>query len=300
MFKPNLNVLIADDELLARKGLEARLSAFSHLTIVSQYENGIDTLEGIKQHQPDAVFLDIEMPGLTGLELLEQLRAEALPMPFIVFTTAHESFALDAFNYEPCDYLLKPVNENRLELCLSRIEKTLMQQQAYDVNEKLRCLVSKKTGKTLDGFIDNLEHSGNCQLSDLQNYISLKSGSDWVKIALDDILWIEAVGDYMCLHLQTSGTPGAGTKESLSTTAQTHITQQIIRKTMKQLETELDKQRFPRVNRSAMINITKLEKLCPNSNGEYFAHLKSGQIIKVSRKYKFRLDELSARKSVIH
>ena len=169
--KPNINILIADDELLARRGLQARLEGFSHLNILSQYANGLDTLEGIKQHRPDAVFLDIEMPGMTGIELLNELRAEDLPLPYIVFTTAHKSFALDAFNYEPCDYLLKPVDNARLELCLSRIEKNVVQQEALEFNDRLRGLVTRKTGKTLDGFIENLEQSNNCQLSDLQNPI---------------------------------------------------------------------------------------------------------------------------------
>lgn len=285
MLKPSLNILIADDELLARRGLETRLAAFSHLNILSQYANGVDTLAGIKQYQPDAVFLDIEMPGLTGLELLNELRSEDLPLPYVVFTTAHKSFALDAFNYEPCDYLLKPVDANRLELCLSRIEKSVAQQEALQINDKLRGLVSKKTGKTLDGFIENLEHSNNCQLSDLQNFVSFKSGTEWVKILLDDIAWIEAVGDYMCLHLED-------VKQQKS--------QQIIRKTMKQLEADLDTSRFPRVNRSAMINICKLDKLTPNSNGEYYAQLKCGDSVKVSRKYKFKLDELRAKNSAVH
>lgn len=281
MLKQHLNVLIADDELLARQGIETRLAAFSNLNILSQYGNGIDTLEGIKQHQPDAVFLDIEMPGLTGIELLNELKSECLPLPYIVFTTAHRSFALDAFNYEPCDYLLKPFDSDRLETCLSRIEKAVEQKQALAVNEKLRGLVSKKTGKTLDGFIENLEQSANCQLSDLQNYVSFKSGTEWIKVAIEQIDWIEAVGDYMCLHLHGES-------------------QQIIRKTMKQLEAELDNTRFPRVNRSAMINVSKLEKLTPNSNGEYFAQLKCGRAIKVSRKYKYKLDELNAKNTSVH
>lgn len=283
--KPNLNVLIADDELLARRGLEARLAGFSHLNILSQYANGLDTFEGIKQHRPDAVFLDIEMPGMTGIELLNALRAEDLPLPYIVFTTAHKSFALDAFNYEPCDYLLKPVDNKRLELCLSRIEKNVVQQEALEFNDRLRGLVTKKTGKTLDGFIENLEHSNNCQLSDLQNYVSFKSGTEWIKLALDDIAWIEAVGDYMCLHL-------LDTNQNKS--------QQIIRKTMKQLEADLDTSRFPRVNRSAMINVCKLDKLTPNSNGEYYAHLKCGDSVKVSRKYKYKLDELTRKNQSFH
>ena len=105
----------------------------------------------------------------------------------------------------------------------------------------------------------------------------MKSGSEWVRVKLDDILWIEAAGDYMCVH----------------TSDGTHI----IRKTLKQFEQELDAKLFSRVNRSAIINLTKLVKLTPNSNGEYIAQLNTGENVKVSRKYKFKLDELKSQNS---
>jgi two-component system LytT family response regulator len=112
-------------------------------------------------------------------------------------------------------------------------------------------------------------------MSELQRTVSMKSGSDWIRVRLDDITWIEAAGDYMCLH----------------TSEGTHI----IRKTLKQFEQELDPTLFPRVNRSAMINLSKLKRLTPNSNGEYLAQLTSGDSVKVSRKFKFKLEELRKR-----
>lgn len=280
MFKESVKVLIADDEPLARKGLHSRLASFSNLDILPLCENGTDALVGIKNYKPDAVFLDIEMPGLTGLELLNQLIEEKCQLPYIVFTTAHQNFALEAFNYESCDYLLKPVNEVRLEVCLRRIEKALEQQKALATQDRLQQLLTRKTGRTLDGFIENLEASQQCQITDLQNYVSFKSGTEWIKVAINEIDWIEAVGDYMCLHLQGK--------------------QQIIRKTMKQLEAELDPKHFPRVSRSAIVNVTKINKLTPNSNGEYHAHLKCGIVIKVTRKYKYKLQEIRAKNTPVH
>nr|WP_277344134.1 LytTR family DNA-binding domain-containing protein [Paraglaciecola sp. 20A4] len=106
----------------------------------------------------------------------------------------------------------------------------------------------------------------------MQHVISLKSGSQWIRVKLDDIVWIEAAGDYMCVH----------------TTSDTHI----IRKTLKQFEEELDNELFPRVSRSAIINIAKLSTLTPNSNGEYVAQLGDDIRVKVGRKYKFSIDEL--------
>lgn len=280
MHKEFVKVLIADDETLARQGLMSRLSKFSHLEILPLCENGNEALNSIIRHQPDAVFLDIEMPGLTGIELLNKLLEQKHQLPYVVFTTAHQSFALEAFNFESCDYLLKPVDCDRLAICIQRIEKAIEQQKAFAMQEKLQQLLTRKTGKTLDGFIENLESDNQCQLNDLQNYISFKSGTEWIKIALQDIDWIEAVGDYMCLHVNGK--------------------QQIIRKTMKQLESELDASHFPRVSRSAMVNVTKINKLTPNSNGEYFAHLKCETVVKVTRKYKYKLEEIRNKNSAIH
>ncbi|MCC2603799.1 LytR/AlgR family response regulator transcription factor [Planctobacterium marinum] len=280
MQKACLKVLIADDELLARQGLMSRLSGFSQLEILPLCENGNDALNSIRQHRPDAVFLDIEMPGLTGIDLLNKLLQEKVQLPYVVFTTAHQNFALDAFNFESCDYLLKPVDVERLTICIQRIEKTIEQQKAFALQEKLQQLLTRKTGKTLDGFIENLENEHHCHLNDLQNYISFKSGTEWIKVALQDIDWIEAVGDYMCLHINGK--------------------QQIIRKTMKQLESELDSAHFPRVSRSAMVNATKICKLSPNSNGEYYAHLSCQTVVKVTRKYKYKLEEIRRKNAPCH
>ena len=119
------------------------------------------------------------------------------------------------------------------------------------------------------------ELSNNNELHELQQIISLKSGSQWIRVKLDDIVWIEAAGDYMCVH----------------TINDTHI----IRKTLKQFEEELDSVHFPRVSRSAIINIAKLSTLTPNSNGEYVAELGNNVQVKVGRKYKFCIEELKPR-----
>lgn len=276
----SMKILIADDELLARRGLQQRLTNFEQIDILSLCANGTETFEQIIKHRPDAVFLDIEMPGLTGMELLKELVNLNYDLPYIVFTTAYQNFALDAFEFEPCDYLLKPFDQERLDICVKRIEKTLAQRRAIEEREKLSGLLSRKTGKSLDSFIENLEQSSQCQLSELQTRLSFKVGTEWIKVAINDIHWIEAAGDYMCLHLADS--------------------QQIIRKTMKQLEVELDESHFPRVSRSAIVNVSKIVKLTPNSNGEYHALLSSGDTVKITRKYKFKLDELRSKPTLQH
>jgi two-component system LytT family response regulator len=267
-----LTAIIVDDESLAREGLMLRLAGDIRFDVVAQCPSAHHALEAIEQYQPDIAFVDIEMPGLTGLELAEQLSKSAAPVPKVVFVTAFRDFALNAFEFQAFDYLLKPFSDERLESCLSKLVDSFFDSDVVIKHQKLYELLNRKTGNSIDGFIRNLEVTSGGSMSDLQRTVSMKSGSEWIRVRLDDISWIEAAGDYMCVH----------------TLEGTHI----IRKTLKQFEQELDPNLFPRVNRSAMINLSKLTRLTPNSNGEYLAQLSSGDSVKVSRKYKFKLEEL--------
>lgn len=267
-----LTAIIVDDERLAREGLLLRLSGDPRFDVVAQCSSAHDALEAIAQFQPDIAFLDIEMPGISGLELAEQLSKNTTPVPKVVFVTAFREFALNAFEFQAFDYLLKPFSDDRLASCLSKLVDSFFDSDVVLQHLKLDELLSRKTGNSIDGFIRNLEVTSGGSMSELQRSVSMKSGTQWIRVRLDDISWIEAAGDYMCVH----------------TLDGTHI----IRKTLKQFEQELDPKLFPRVNRSAMINVSKLTRLTPNSNGEYFAQLTSGDSVKVSRKYKFKLQEL--------
>ena len=267
-----LKAIIVDDERLAREGLMLRLTGDARFDVVAQCPSAHHALEAIEQFQPDIAFVDIEMPGLSGLELAEQLSKNTTPVPKVVFVTAFREFALNAFEFQAFDYLLKPFSDERLASCLSKLVDSFFDSDVVLQHLKLDELLSRKTGNSIDGFIRNLEVSSGGSMSELQRTVSMKSGSEWIRVRLDDISWIEAAGDYMCVH----------TLEGIH----------IIRKTLKQFEQELDPNLFPRVNRSAMINLNKLKRLTPNSNGEYLAQLTSGDSVKVSRKYKFKLEEL--------
>jgi two-component system LytT family response regulator len=267
-----LKVIIVDDERLARKGLVLRLNDDARFDVVAECASSHHALDAIKQFQPDIAFLDIEMPGLSGLELAELLSKSTTSAPKVVFVTAFREFAFNAYEFHALDYLLKPISDDRLASCLSKLVEFFFDSDVVLQHLKLDELLSRKTGNSIDGFIRNLEVTSGGSMSELQRTVSMKSGSEWIRVRLDDISWIEAAGDYMCVH----------TLES------THI----IRKTLKQFEQELDPSLFQRINRSAMINLSKLNRLTPNSNGEYLAQLTSGDSVKVSRKYKFKLDEL--------
>jgi two-component system LytT family response regulator len=270
-----LTAIIVDDERLAREGLMLRLNDDDRFDVVAQCPSAHHALDAIEQFQPDIAFVDIEMPGLSGLELAELLSKNTTPVPKVVFVTAFREFALNAFEFRAFDYLLKPFSDDRLASCLSQLVDSFFDSDVVLQHLKLDELLSRKTGNSIDGFIRNLEVTSGGSMSELQRTVSMKSGSEWIRVRLDDISWIEAAGDYMCVH----------------TLEGTHI----IRKTLKQFEQELNPTLFTRVNRSAMINLSKLKRLTPNSNGEYLAQLISGDSVKVSRKFKFKLEELRKR-----
>jgi two-component system LytT family response regulator len=270
-----LTAIIVDDERLAREGLGLRLNDDDRFDVVAQCPSAHHALDAIEQFQPDIAFVDIEMPGLSGLELAELLSKNTTPVPKVVFVTAFREFALNAFEFQAFDYLLKPFSDDRLASCLSKLAESFFDSDVVLQHLKLDELLSRKTGNSINAFIRNLEVTSGGSMSELQRTVSMKSGSEWIRVRLDDISWIEAAGDYMCVH----------------TLEGTHI----IRKTLKQFEQELDPNLFPRVNRSAMINLSKLKRLTPNSNGEYVAQLTSGESVKVSRKYKFKLEDLRKR-----
>jgi two-component system LytT family response regulator len=277
-----ISALIVDDEPLARAGLKLRLAEYECINVLGCCNNANQAYDAINVMQPDVVFLDIEMPGKTGIELAQQLRVEG-NLAILVFVTAFQQFALNAFDFKACDYLLKPFSDARLKECIEKLATANEVTETVRQHKKLDRLLSRKTGNSIDNFIHSLEVSNTVsndnELHELQQIISLKSGSVWIRVKLDDIVWIEAAGDYMCVH----------------TTNDTHI----IRKTLKQFEQELDSSHFPRVSRSAIINIAKLATLTPNSNGEYVAQLSNEIQVKVGRKYKFCIDELRPQKRAV-
>jgi two-component system LytT family response regulator len=265
-----IKVVVVDDEPLARRGLQLRLEDYADIDVVEQAHDGLDALHVISACQPDVIFVDIEMPRLNGFDLIEKLQSQSSQLPYIVFITAHDDFACKAYEKSATDYLLKPVSNERLKVCVDKIKAKMKEANELQQCAYLETLLKRKTGHSLTHFIESLEQQS--QASSESNILSVKSGTEWLRVKLDSIHWIEAAGDYMCLH----------TSEG----------QVIIRKTLKELEQQLNKKLFPRVNRSAIVNVEKVTKLTPNSNGEYIAQLSTGDKVKVGRKYRVNMAEL--------
>lgn len=269
-----IRTVIVDDESLARRGIEIRLQAHSDIDIVAQCVNGREALEAIAREQPDLLFLDIQMPGLSGLDVLERLPQESMPM--IVFVTAFDRYALDAFDAQALDYLLKPINDARFNQALERVRSWSQQRQALAQREQLMKLLAATKGESAIDASSLQEHLRGSGASSYADILPIRDQSDTVRVDVAKIDWIDAAGDYMCVHAE----------------GQTYV----LRETMKSLEAILDPKKFSRVHRSTIVNVQRVRRLRPHTNGEYFLTLEDGQEIKLSRSYRDRVDQLLQRR----
>ena len=259
-----ISVIIVDDEPLALRGLKLRLAEFPEIDIIGEASNGREAVKLIKQEQPDLVFLDIQMPGLDGFGVVRALIGA--PAPLIVFVTAYDKYAIDAFEANALDYLVKPVEEERLKDALHRAREVLKSRAAASRESRLVELLASLSDDERDRIKELINDPSWADKERYPERLSFKDGSKVVMLNADDIEWIDAAGDYMCIH--ASG--------------KTHI----IRETMKTLQQRLDPSRFQRVHRSAIVNVGKVKELHPHSNGEYFLILENGSELKLSRSYK--------------
>ena len=257
-----LTTIIVDDEELARQGLAMRLEEVSEIEILAQCQTGREALNAINEYGPDLAFLDIQMPGMSGLELIGEIQGDVMPM--IVFVTAFDEFAVDAFDVHAVDYLLKPVESNRLKEAINKALKLKMQEGALGDKQKLLELAASLSGKSLDAIGELLE-SGD-DLIEHADRLAIKDGTSLTFVPVKDIDWIDAAGDYMCVHVK----------------GETHI----MRTTMKELEARLAPSIFQRVHRSTIVNLERVEKISSHINGEFHLILGGGISLKMSRSYK--------------
>jgi two-component system, LytTR family, response regulator len=274
MSEQPIRAIIVDDEELARRGIQIRLQQHRDIVVVAECENGREAIEAIGREQPDLMFLDIQMPGLSGLDVLARVPHESLPM--IIFVTAFDRYALDAFEAQALDYLLKPINDGRFVQALHRVRTYWQQRSAVAHREKLIQLLAATKGS---GAFDENTIREHLQAASERRYpqiLPIREDSGTIRLDVRTIDWIDAAGDYMCVHAD----------------GKTYV----LRETMKSLEAILDPSVFQRVHRSTIVNVDRVRRLRPHTNGEYFLTLEDGQEIKLSRSYRDRVDQLLQRR----
>ena len=247
--------------------VEIRLSSVPDVEVCGHSRNGREALEHVAQLRPEVVLLDIQMPGMDGFDVL---RAMAGPeMPVVIFVTAYAEYAIRAFEANALDYLLKPIDERRLQAALERARAQLDARESMNHRARLLKLICELTGQelTLEQALGRPEES-----SRHPQRIAIKDGRDTACVDVADIMWIDAAGDYLCVH----------------TAQQTHI----LRGTMKKLERILDPERFVRVHRSTIVNGRRVKSMRSHTNGEYFLTLDCDKVLKLSRTYKKNIERL--------
>jgi len=245
-----LRVLIIDDEPLARERLRGMLRDESTVELVGECGSGTEAIATIKATSIDLIFLDMQMPGCDGLQVLAEL-PEA-NRPAVIFATAHEKFALDAFEVQAVDYLLKPFDRERFQTALHRAEEQLRTRRAGDLGQKLETLLTDAS-----------------TVVKKNERLTFKADGRLVFLKPEDIVWVEAADNYALLHLVDG--------------------RLMLRETMAALEARLGTTSFARVNRSAIVHLDQIKELQPTFHGDYVVLLRDGTKLPLSRNLRGQL-----------
>ena len=256
-----IRTILVDDEKLAIQGLELRLQAFGDIEIVATCHNGREAIRKIKTLKPDLVFLDIQMPGFDGFSVVQGVMD--IDPPLFVFVTAYSEHAIKAFEAQAIDYLMKPVEPDRLADTMDRVRSRLADKRTSDELDRLRSVINEVAPNAADN-LGALEDD--VASSRFEKLINVKDRGQIFRVDVASIERIDAAGDYMCIY-----------------TADNSL---ILRETMKDLEKRLDPRTFQRVHRSTIVNLDQVRQVKPHTNGECFLVLESGAQVKVSRSYR--------------
>jgi two-component system LytT family response regulator len=255
-----IRTILVDDERLATQGLEMRLQPFEDIEIIATCSNGREAIRKIKTLKPDLVFLDIQMPGFDGFSVVQGIMD--IEPPLFVFVTAYSEHAIRAFEAQAIDYLMKPVEPDRLADTMERVRQRLSDKRTSEELERLRAVISEVAPNAADNIPSEEEHVP----GRFEKLINVKDRGQIFRVDVETIERIDAAGDYMCIY-----------------TADNSL---ILRETMKDLEKRLDPRTFQRVHRSTIVNLDQVRQVKPHTNGECFLVLESGAQVKVSRSYR--------------
>jgi two-component system LytT family response regulator len=254
-----IRTLIVDDEKLAIQGLELRLEPYGDVEVIGTCANGREAIRAIKTEKPDLVFLDIQMPGFDGFSVVKGVME--IEPPLFVFVTAYEEHAIRAFEANAVNYLMKPVDEDKLADTLDRVRTRLAEKRSAEEARKLQDVLAEIAPDAIENMPVEDENAGR-----YERMINIKDRGQIFRVDVETIEHIEAAGDYMCIYTGDNSL--------------------ILRETMKDLERRLDPRVFQRVHRSTIVNLDQVRQVKPHTNGECFLVLDSGAEVKVSRSYR--------------
>ncbi len=249
-----LTTLIVDDEPLAREGLRMLLAQDPDIAAIHEAKNGREAVPAIRDLRPDLVFLDVQMPEIDGFGVIAEVGAEN--MPAVVFVTAHDRYAIQAFEINAIDYLLKPVTEERFRQALARAKERVNLKPADAANRQILSLL--ETIASPRRYLRRL---------------AVRSAGKTVFVDVEEVDWVEAAENYVQLH--------------------TGRAEHLIHVTMNTLEKSLDPEVFVRIHRSVIVNLKRIKELQPALHGEYVVTLENGVRLQSGRAYNAKLRALA-------
>ncbi len=248
-------VLIVDDEAHARARVRHLLKDETDFEIIGECANGREAIETIRRDKPGLVFLDIQMPRLTGFDVCAQLKEDAARLPFIIFCTAYDQYALKAFEVHAIDYLLKPFDRERFKQALDHARLQLRRAQSPAADQRVLELLEDLRG----GLKRN-------------DRLVFRQDGRVIFVRADAIDWLEADGNYVRIHCGSEA--------------------HYVRDTLAGIEAQLPADKFMRVSRSALVNLDHIKEFQPLFYGDYSVILRNGAKVSLSRNYRDRLEKL--------
>jgi len=255
-----IRTLLVDDEKLAIQGMQLRLEPYEDVEIIDTCSNGREAIRKIKTEKPDLVFLDIQMPGFNGFSVVKGVMG--IDPPLFVFVTAYQEHAIRAFEANAINYLMKPVDEDKLADTIERVRVRMTEMKSSDEAEKLMNVLAEVAPDAAEKFSEGESESA----ERFEKLINVKDRGQIFRVEVDSIENIEAAGDYMIISTGDNSL--------------------VLRETMKDIERRLDPRKFQRVHRSTIVNLDQVRQVKPHTNGECFLVLESGAEVKVSRSYR--------------
>jgi len=258
-----IRTILVDDEKLAIQGLQLRLEPFEDVEIIDTCANGREAIRKIKTEKPDLVFLDIQMPGFDGFSVVKGVMD--IEPPLFVFVTAYEEHAIRAFEANAVNYLMKPVDQDKLADTIERVRQRIAEKKSAEDAGQLLDVLTEVAPDLAADFADS--SAAPTESADrFEKLINVKDRGQIFRVEVDSIEHIEAAGDYMIISTGDNSL--------------------VLRETMKDLERRLDPRKFQRVHRSTIVNLDQVRQVKPHTNGECFLVLESGAEVKVSRSYR--------------
>lgn len=251
-----IRMLIVDDERLARQKVRAFAEAHDDLEVVGECASGEDAVDAIRELEPDLVFLDIRMPRMHGFDVVRKLRADEVPR--IVFVTAHAEYAVEAFDVEAVDYLLKPFDRARFDRTIERVRR------------ERRTMNDEEVRRRLLEALDRLDRSGEKE-RDLSQFIVRTKGK-LLFVDVHDVSWIGAEGKYVRLHTQ--------------------LASYLVRQSIGDIERRLDPREFLRIHRSTIVNLRRVKEIHRGVGDDFVVLLHDGTKLALSRRHRARLRDL--------